>query len=252
MEPEKPNDPSGADNLELVFEDVTTALVKPAEIVTETKPGGATAPWLILAGIAAAIVGITLGLAFPRAGSSARAEATPAAAAPTPSPAPAAPEMESTPPPTWTGARRTSWARDGSKTIVFSLTATRDLPVWMAHARPALVVRCLYRTTEAFVVLDTSTKYEDDADRRTVSIQWDESPVTTQYWGVSESGRELFAPSGVEFVQRAATAHALRFGFTPFNASPVTAEFAVAGFDKLAPLIANTCGWRLPATPVKN
>ena len=117
----------------------------------------------------------------------------------------------------------------------------------MSHARPALVVRCLYRTTEAFVVLDTSTSYEDDADRRTVSVQWDDDPVSTQYWGVSESGRELFAPSGVEFVQRAANARALRFGFTPFNASPVTAEFAVQGFDKLAGMVASTCGWRLTA-----
>ena len=123
--------------------------------------------------------------------------------------------------------------------------ATRDVPAWMSHARPALVVRCLYRTTEAFVALDTSTRYEEDADRRTVSIQWDNDPVNTQYWGVSESGRELFAPSGVEFVQRAASAQALRFGFTPFNASPVTAEFAVEGFDQLAGMVASTCGWHL-------
>ena len=160
-------------------------------------------------------------------------------------PAPPAPQIEQTPPPTWTGARRASWARDGSKTVVFTLAATHDVPVWMSRARPALVVRCLSRTTEAFVVLDTSSSFETDADRRTVRLQWDDGPVSTQRWAVSESARELFAPDGVAFVRQMVNAHALRFGFTPFNANPVVVEFAVQGFDGLGGLLASTCGWRL-------
>jgi hypothetical protein len=37
----------------------------------------------------------------------------------------------------------------------------------------------------------------------------------------------------------------MRFGFTPYNATPVTADFNVQGFDRLAGLVASTCGWRL-------
>ena len=147
----------------------------------------------------------------------------------------------SIPAPTWVGARRTSWARDGSKTIAFHLAATRDLSVWMNKARPVLGARCLYRATEVFVMLDTSASFEDDADRRTVRVQWDDEPASVQQWGVSESGKELFAPDAKGFIERMATAHRLLFGFTPFNAEPVTAEFAVAGFDSLAGLVTGTC-----------
>lgn len=95
------------------------------------------------------------------------------------------------------------------------------------------------------MALDSSTSYEDDADRRTVTVQWDGDSVITQRWGLSESGRELFAPDGIALARRLATARSLRFGFSPFNAGPVTAEFAVQGFDELAVLVARTCGWRL-------
>jgi hypothetical protein len=114
----------------------------------------------------------------------------------------------------------------------------------MNRARPALIVRCLYRTTEAFVMLETSTSFEQDANRRTVRVQWDDDATAVQQWTVSETARELFAPDGVAFVRRMASAQRLRFGFAPFNAEPVTAEFAVEGFDKLAGLVASTCGWR--------
>ena len=88
-------------------------------------------------------------------------------------------------------------------------------------------------------------KFEDDNFRRTIRVQWDDGPETVQQWEVSNSAHELFAPDGVAFVRQLAKANRLRFGFTPFNAPPVTAEFAVQGFDQLASLVANTCGWRL-------
>ena len=99
---------------------------------------------------------------------------------------------------------------------------------------PVLVVRCLSRATNTFVVLGTSAKFEDDDFRRTIRVQWDDGPETVQQWEVSNSAHELFAPDGVAFVRQLAKANRLRFGFTPFNAPPVTAEFAVQGFDQLA------------------
>lgn len=187
-------------------------------------------------------MGIVIALGFVRMGTDTPIETAPPVVG---TPSPPVPEVESTPPPTWTGSRRADWADDGSKTIDFTLAATHDVPVWMSWARPTLTVRCLSRQTEVFVALDTSTSFEEDADRRTVQVQWDDGPVSTQRWGVSQSGKELFAPDGVALVRRMARARSLRFGFSPFNASPVTAEFGVQGFDDLAVLVARTCGWRL-------
>lgn len=189
-----------------------------------------------------AIVGAMAMLAFVSVRPEPRIAAPPATGtAPASAPAPAPAYVETIPPPTWTGGPRASWLRDGSKTITFQLAATRDLSVWMNKARPALVARCLHHTIEVFVMLDTSASFEHDADRRTVRMQWDNEPASVQQWGVSESAKELFAPDGKGFVERMATSHRLQFGFTPFNAEPVTAEFAVEGFDRLAGLVTGTC-----------
>jgi hypothetical protein len=194
---------------------------------------------LVLVAIAGTLAGGMAVLAFVSVGAAVPAETASAIVAS----APAAPVfVEATPPPTWSGSKRAGWASDGSRTITFHLAATRDLPVWMNHARPELVVRCLSRATEAFVVLDTSAGFEDDADRRTVRVQWDDEPPSVQQWGVSEGGRELFAPNSRAFMERMARARRLQFGFTPFNAAPVTADFAVQGFDQLAGLVTTTCG----------
>jgi hypothetical protein len=197
-------------------------------------------------------VGALAGIVFVVALSSLRGEpalqtasAAPAAAAParTHSATPAA--ATSGPAPTWTGQRKAAWAHDGSKTITFELQAVRDVPVWASRVRPVLVVRCLSRATSTFVVLGTSLSFEDDSLHRTIRVQWDEEPESVERWEVSESAQEIFAPDGVAVARRLASTNRLRLGFTPFNAQPVTAEFAVQGFDEPARLVAGTCGWRL-------
>jgi hypothetical protein len=162
-----------------------------------------------------------------------------------PAPVVAVPVVETAPPPTWVGARRASWANDGSKTISFELQATGDVDVWMSRVRPLLVVRCLYRTTEVFVATRSAASIEGRAGSHTVRLYVDDDPELVQQWSDSDSGQELFAPNGVALTRRLATAKRLRFGFTPYNAKPVTAEFAVEGFDKLAALVGNACGWKV-------
>ena len=213
---------------------------KPNDVTPDAARPAASGMPVILVAIVGGVAGMVAMFAVMGTRTDAAdTAAPPAAAAPV-----VAAVVDDGPAPTWSGSKRASWANDGSKTIAFTLASTRDLPVWMNRARPALIVRCLYRTTEAFVVLDSSTSFEDDANLRTVRVQWDDEEESAQRWTVSETARELFAPDGVAFVQRLAHAKRLRFGFSPFNAQPVTAEFAVEGFDTLAGLVANTCGWR--------
>jgi len=151
--------------------------------------------------------------------------------------------MDSPPPPTWAGRKQTTWAPDGSKTIAFELQATHDVPVWMTRARPILVVRCLYRRTEVFVATG-SAAIEPQGDTRTVRVRIDDDPEAVQQWSDSINGQELFAPDGLMLARRLARAREMRFGFTPYNAKPVTAQFHVEGFDQLVGLVAKTCAWR--------
>jgi hypothetical protein len=160
-------------------------------------------------------------------------------------PAPAAPVVESAPAPTWVGNRQATWANDGSKTISFEPQAKNDVNVWMARVRPLLVVRCLYRATEVFVAIQSAASIEGQAGSHTVRVQIDDDQEVAQPWTDSVTGQELFAPNSVALARRLATAERLRFSFTPYNAPPVTAEFSVQGFDRLASLVGNTCGWKI-------
>jgi hypothetical protein len=163
----------------------------------------------------------------------------------------AAPAVESAPAPVWVGDRQASWANDGSKTVSFELKATSDVNVWMARVRPLLVVRCLYRTTEVFVAIRSAASIEGEAGNHTVRLQIDNDSELIQEWTDSVSGQELFAPDSVALARRLASAQRMRFSFTPYNAKPATAEFSVVGFEKLASLVGNTCGWKLETPPIR-
>lgn len=240
VEPLETHRPSDIKPGDVMLDDVKPIDVKGGDVKTgDATPAGSGVPVILVA-----LVGAAAGMVAMFAVVGARTNAADPTASHTAAPTPAAPVVDEGPVPTWSGSKRASWANDGSRTIAFTLAATHDLPVWMNRARPTLIVRCLYRATEAFVALDTSTTFEDDANLRTVRVQWDDEAQSVQRWTVSESAKELFAPDGVAFARRLATAKRLRFGFSPFNAQPVTAEFAVEGFDTLAGLVANTCGWR--------
>ena len=172
VEPEKPSEQLSIDWQ--ADETPAPARTSPVQapsvaVVKAEQPRTARSPFIGVATVGAIVGGVaTLAFVSVQPRSAARIEtATPAAVITPPPPSVA---VDSMPAPTWTGARRASWARDGSKTIAFHLAATRDLSVWMNKARPVLAARCLYRTTEVFVVLDTSASFEDDADRRTVHV----------------------------------------------------------------------------------
>jgi hypothetical protein len=130
------------------------------------------------------------------------------------------------------------------------LQASNEVSVWMTRMRPLLVVRCLARTTEVFV-LTGAASIETQTGMHTVRLQIDDEEGTLQQWVDSESRQELFAPNGVALTKRLAHARRVRFGYTPYNAAPVVADFVVEGFDKLAGLVANTCGWKFDSTSPK-
>lgn len=222
----------------LVTDEPTASPPDVAARAGEARPDAAGLPSLLV-GAVGLLAGIAMVLAFMWT----RAE-TPHETATSPAPAPA-PVVEEAPPPTWTGRRQAVWTADGSKTIAFELNATHYVPVYLSEARPVLVIRCLYRRTEVLVALGTSADFERLSDSRTIRLQVDDDSVTVQQWDLSESSQELFAPDGIALVRRLAQAKRLHFGFTPFNAQPVTAEFAVEGFDRLAEMVASTCGWGL-------
>ena len=144
----------------------------------------------------------------------------------------------------WNQVKQSPWGRDGNKTVAFELPAEDDVPVWMKRVRPLLVVRCLSRNTEVFVVTSSAASFEKSSGRHTVHVGFDGTGETPEEWEDSVDSQQLFAPDGAGLARRIADARTMTFRFTPFNASPVTAEFNVAGFDEHLQAVAKTCRWR--------
>ncbi|MGH9145242.1 MAG: type VI secretion system-associated protein TagO [Vicinamibacterales bacterium] len=143
----------------------------------------------------------------------------------------------------WNQVKQSAWGRDGSRTLTFELPAEDDVSVWMKRVRPLLVVRCQSRNTEVFVVTSSAASFEKNAGRHTVHVGFDGSGETQEVWEDSVDSQQLFAPDGVGLTRRIAEARTMTFRFTPFNASPVTAEFNVRGFDEHLQAVAKTCRW---------
>ena len=215
--------------------------VKPRDAVSVRQPRNWSIALVGGAGVLACVTAMVLVQSLQPAASPQPVNAPPPVAART---APEGPVI-SGPVPTWVGSRQTAWSNDGSKTISFELKSTHDVNVWMARVRPLLVVRCLYRTTEVFVATQASASIEGQSGSHTIRLTIDNEPELVQQWTDSVSGHELFAPNGVDFARRLARAELVRFSFTPYNAKPVTADFVVSGFDRLAGLVGNTCGWKV-------
>lgn len=152
-------------------------------------------------------------------------------------------KAESVAAPKWTGSGRPQWMSDGSRMVAFELPAENSIPVWQHRVRPTLTVRCLSGTTDVFVSSGWAASVET-ADRHTVRLGFDADDEILQEWLDSEDYKALFAPDGVAMARRLARARTLRFGFTPFNTSPVVVDFDVRGLDAKIGSVARLCRWK--------
>jgi hypothetical protein len=143
--------------------------------------------------------------------------------------------------PKWRRTAQSRWARDGSRTMGFEVEAEREVAVYQDRVRPVLAVRCVARTTEVFVVMQSAATIENASDTHTVKIGFDGEPDTEQQWLDSIDKQALFSPDGQAFAAKLAAARRLRFSFRPFGAPPATVEFDVHGFDVPMAAMSKAC-----------
>jgi hypothetical protein len=143
----------------------------------------------------------------------------------------------------WSHGTHSRWRTASPKNAVFELPAVNKVPVWLKHVRPMLVVRCLPKSTEAFVFIESAAAIESQDEDHTVRIAFDDGPASVERWPDSVEHDALFAPDGEAFVRRLARARAMRFTFTPHNALAAEAHFEVTGLAELMEPVAKQCGW---------
>ena len=143
----------------------------------------------------------------------------------------------------WTASRLAVRAQPDAYT--FELVADHDVPVWQSLVRPVLIVRCLAKTTEVFVVTKSAAAIERDTRQHTIRLRFDDHEEVPQMWEHSVGHDALFAPDGSAVARQIAGADRMSFTFTPFNAQPTVVKFNVVGFDaQLRPAARRACGWK--------
>src|SRR5688572_16299993 len=229
--------------------------IRPSGLLFGTSPDAVTKPEperprsrhreIVFVTLAAAISGIVT-LAWLLARTAPSPEVTVAAAAGATAsaiPPPARPAGVASPRSYhWTSANSAVWAGDRRNAVAFELEAENSVGVWMRTVRPALIVRCSGGAIEAFVFTASAARLEAQTDDHTVQVSFDAASQVTDRWRDSEEHDALFAPDGGAFVRQLLGARVMRFGFTPHNASPVTAEFNVAGLSAILAPAARQCG----------
>ena len=209
---------------------------------THQKPRAGTLPNRELTAAAAAVIGgCLLVAAFLIDRNAPATDAAAAGIAARHEPAPHIPAPAQT---KWSSGTHSRWRTANPKNAVFELPAQNKIPVWMKHVRPMLVVRCLSKSTEAFVFIESAAAIESQDEDHTVRIAFDDEPMAVERWPDSVEHDALFAPDGEAFVRRLARARTMRFTFTPHNALAAEAHFEVAGIAALMEPAAKQCGWK--------
>jgi hypothetical protein len=191
--------------------------------------------------------------ATPPSPSAAAALPTPSAAATPPAPpavatlpAPAKPVAALVIPPPlvvqkWSSENRKVWL-GSARGAAFELLSDNSVQTWFGLVQPVLVVRCVSRSMETFVVTRSAVKIEPNVDGRTVTVSLDGEPAQAERWSSSDDRVALFAPDGAAFAERLMHAHTLQFGYSPHNSKDVVAQFNVAGLGELIEPVARECG----------
>jgi hypothetical protein len=146
--------------------------------------------------------------------------------------------------PKWSHAHAYRWVSNRPRSVAFELESIERVPVWTTTVRPMLVVRCLSRKTELFVYTETAARIESDDENHTVGLAFDDGPQSVERWPDSEEHDALFAPDSAALATRIASAHHLKFTFTPHNAQPATVNFDLTGADEVVASVRKTCGVR--------
>ena len=144
----------------------------------------------------------------------------------------------------WSGANRAVWVGNRKNGVAYEVAAENTVNIWMRTVRPVLVVRCIGGATEVFVITESATQMEAQTEDHTVGFTLDNGAETKELWPDSTEHDALFAPDGAAFARRLMAARTMQFRFTPHNAPPAVARFAVGGLDQLLAGARKECGWK--------
>jgi hypothetical protein len=111
---------------------------------------------------------------------------------------------------------------------------------------PSFIVRCVERSTAAYLDLKTYIHLES----RTVRYRLDTRPAKTETWRTSTDYEAVGLwrpPESIAFVRSMVAAQQLLIRVQPAALSPLEMTFDIAGIDQVAKEISSLCKW--PSQP---
>jgi hypothetical protein len=144
---------------------------------------------------------------------------------------------------------------DNSTTVVLALDAEDYIQGWLDTTRPKLILRCKEGKIDVYVNVGTQSNVEYGLyDAATVRVRFDQNQAVELIANESTDGEALFFQDPYGMIIAMLQSRQMIFGFTPFNADPVTTTFDLRGLSNVIPPLKMSCNWNgtrptFPAPP---
>ena len=127
----------------------------------------------------------------------------------------------------------------GGESLTLSLKAEKAVEGWMKTFVPILTIQCTKGNSALYV--ETGMGLEITmVDKQVVHLQFDNDKPFPHSWR-EITNATVSARDATVLIKKLVQAQKFIFEFTPFNATPAQAEFAVAGLSAYLPQLAKAC-----------
>lgn len=126
---------------------------------------------------------------------------------------------------------------DDTKTVVLALDSSQGQNRF--GRVPFLIMRCQSMKTSLYIGWNDYL----GSDRQRVNIRIGTKKAKTESWPLSTDKTATFSPAPVSFIKQMLKADKLVMQTTPYNESPITAVFPLAGLDEAIKPLRKVCVW---------
>lgn len=129
-----------------------------------------------------------------------------------------------------------------TQTVTILLDADSPVTGWLDTQTPTLVIRCKENEFEIYIVVGMQFDVETGlSDESTIRFRFDKGTAFEMVAGQSTDGEAVFINNPRVFLSKMVNANTLVFGFTPFNASPVSTTFDLTGLSNAVKPVLEAC-----------
>lgn len=131
---------------------------------------------------------------------------------------------------------------DDSENVFVSLSANESFRSQFGESvTPDLYITCREKKTELYINWDTYLGLNETQ----MLFRLDKQKAKTKTWNISSDTKAVFYRGNViEFVKSLSQANMMFTQITPYNESPVSATFDLAGLSEALKPLQKACGWK--------